>query len=178
MTVDESWFCHGKIPSKQDSKAWVSKGNHLPTEVRRQQHEAKIMFVIFFMTTGPLLIHQESARTSLDAMYYRDECLKVLVKNLHKKRPTPTTNGIKLHYDNACPHMKDNILNYFQAKKIKVMTHLPYSSDLAPSDFWLFNTLKRNLGSYPDYISLDRATATKFKSIPRQAYRKTFKKWI
>ena len=37
------------------------------------------MFVIFFMTTGPLLIYQVPARTSLDVIYYRDACLKVLV---------------------------------------------------------------------------------------------------
>ena len=62
--------------------------------------------------------------------------------------------------------------NYLQAKKIKVMAHSPYSPDLAPSDFWLFNTLKRNLGSYWGGISLGRAIATKLKSIPRQEYSK------
>ena len=71
--------------------------------------------------------------------------------------------------------MKDVILNYLQAKTIKVMAHPPYSPELAPSDFWLFNTLKRNLGSYPDDKSLGRAIATEFKSIARQQYQKTFK---
>ena len=107
MTGDESWFHHRKIPSKQDSKKWVSRGNYLPTEVRRQQYEAETMFVMFFMTTGPLLIHQVPARILLDAIYYRDEYLKVLVKNLHKKRTISTTNSIKLHHDNASPHTKD-----------------------------------------------------------------------
>ena len=76
---DESWLYHRKIPSKQDSKAWISKGNYPPTEVRRQQYEKKTMFVIFFMTIGPLLIHQMPARISLDAIYYRDQCLKALI---------------------------------------------------------------------------------------------------
>ena len=31
------------------------------------------------MTTRPLLIHQVPARTLLDAIYYRDECLKALI---------------------------------------------------------------------------------------------------
>ncbi|CAF4597987.1 unnamed protein product, partial [Rotaria sp. Silwood2] len=39
-------------------------------------------------------------------------------------------------------------------KKIKVMAHPPYSSDLAPSDFWLFNRLKRSLDTYPVSTSL------------------------
>ena len=58
VTGDESWFYHHKIPSKDDSKAWVSKGNYPPTEVRRQSYEVKTMFVIFFMTAGSLLVHQ------------------------------------------------------------------------------------------------------------------------
>ena len=116
MTDDESWFYHSKILSKQDSKAWVSKGNYPATEMRRQQHESKAMSVVFFMTTESLLIHQVPARTSLDPIYYRDECLKASVKNLHKERSTSITNDIKLHYDNARPHMKDIILNYLQAK--------------------------------------------------------------
>ena len=36
VTGDESWLYYRKIPSKQDSKARVSKGNYPPTEVRRQ----------------------------------------------------------------------------------------------------------------------------------------------
>ena len=176
MTGDESWFYYRKIPSKQDSNPWASKANYPSTEAKRQQHEAKTIFVILFMATDPLLIHQVPARTSLDAMYYRDECLKVLVKNLHKKRPTSTTNDIKLYHDNARPRVKDIILTYLQAKTIKVMTHLPYSSDLASSDFRLFNTLKRSYGSYADDISLGREIATELKSIPRQEYQKTFKK--
>ncbi|CAF1316643.1 unnamed protein product [Rotaria sordida] len=151
---DESWFYHRKIKSKQESKAWVAKGQNPPTEVRRQQFEEKTMFVIFFMTTGPLLIHQLPPGTSINAIYYRDECLKSLVQKLHKKRPSSTPNGIKLHHDNARPHINDIVFNYLQEEKIKVMAHPPYSPDLAPSDFWLLSCLKRSLDTYPDATSL------------------------
>ncbi|CAF0987342.1 unnamed protein product [Adineta steineri] len=43
--------------------------------------------------------------------------------------------------------------NYLRGEKIKVMAHPPYSPDLAPSDFWLFNYLKRGLDTYPDVTS-------------------------
>ena len=52
------------------------------------------------------------------------------------------------------------------------MAHSSYSLDLAPSDFWLFDTLKRNLGSYPDDINLGRPKATELKSILGQEYSK------
>ncbi len=178
VTGDETWIYHRKIKSKQQSKAWIAKGDSPPTEVRRQQFEPKTMFVIFFMTNGPLLVHEVPSGTSINAIYYRDECLKTLVKNLHKKRPLSTTNGIKLHHDNARPHVKNIIFDYLKEEKIKVMAHPPYSPDLAPSDFWLFNCLKCSLDTYPDATSLARAITKELNSIPIHEYQKTFQKWI
>jgi hypothetical protein len=55
-------------------------GQSPPTAVRRQQFERKSMFVIFFMANGPLFIHEVPPKTSINAIYYRDECLTQLVK--------------------------------------------------------------------------------------------------
>jgi histone-lysine N-methyltransferase SETMAR len=178
VTGDESWFYHRKIRSKQDSKAWLSADESPPIQVRRQDFEKKNMFVIFFMTTGPVLVHQLPSGTSVTAVYYRDNCLKSLVTNLNKKRPASSTNGIKLHHDNARAHVSQIVFDYLREKKIKVMAHPPYSPDLAPLDFWLFDTLKRNLGSYSDSDSLHRAITSELRSIPIVEYRKTFTKWI
>ncbi|CAF1523130.1 unnamed protein product [Rotaria sp. Silwood1] len=116
-TGDESWFYHRKIKSKQESKAWVAQGTSPPTELRRQQFEEKTMFIIFFMTNGPLLIHHLTPGTSINAKYYRDECLKSLVENLYRKRPLSTANYVKLHHDNARPHMNDIVFNYLKEEK-------------------------------------------------------------
>ncbi len=130
------------------------------------------------MTNGSLLIHEVPLGTSINANCYRDACLTRLVKKLHKKRLSSTTNGIKLHHDNARPHVKNIVFDYLQANKITVMAHLPYSPNLAPPDFWLFGHLKQNLQSYPDSTSLTRAITKVFNSIPIHAYQKTFQKWI
>ena len=58
------------------------------------------------------------------------------------------------------------------------MPHPPYSPDLAPSDFWLFGYLKRQLDSYSDSKSLQRAVTKALLSIPHDEFRKTFNKWI
>ena len=39
----------------------------------------------FFMRTRPSVIHQVPARTSLDAIYYRDECFKALITKKKSK---------------------------------------------------------------------------------------------
>ena len=156
----------------------LKKEESPPTEVRRQQYEKKTMFIIFFMSTGPLVIHELPSGISIDAVYYRDACLKKLVTKLHKKRPLSLTNGIKLHHDSARPHMKNIIFDYLREQKIQVMVHPPYSPDLAPCDFWLFNYLKRNLDIYPDSTSLASAITKVLNSIPVYEYQKTFQKWI
>ncbi|CAF3510681.1 unnamed protein product [Rotaria sp. Silwood1] len=112
---------------------------------------------MIYLRSGPLLIHELPSGTSIKAIYYRDECLKKLIKNLYKKRPSSTANHVKLHHDNARPHVNDIVLNYLQEEKIKVMAHPLYSPAFAPSDFWLFSYLKRSLDTYPDDTSLAKA---------------------
>ena len=141
-------------------------------------NEKKTMFVVFFTTTGPLLFHEVPSGLSIDGIYYRDECLKPLLKNLSKKRPSSGTNGVKLYHDNARPHVKNIVFDYLREEKIKLMAHPPYSPDLAPSDFWLFGYLKDRLGSYPDAASLSKAITKELNAVPIEEYRKTFEKWI
>lgn len=75
VTGDETWIYHRRIKSKEESKAWVPMGASPVTEVRRQPFERKTMFVVFFMTNGPLMVHEIPSKTTVNAAYYRDECL-------------------------------------------------------------------------------------------------------
>jgi hypothetical protein len=58
------------------------------------------------------------------------------------------------------------------------MDHLPYSTDLAPSDFWLFDYIKERLTSNLDAKSLMKQITGIVNSIPKEEYEKTFQKWI
>ena len=49
-----------------------------------------------------------------------------------------------LHHDNA-PNHTSLVQQFLAEKNIPVITQPPYSTDLAPSDFWLFPTLKMGL---------------------------------
>ncbi|CAF4973243.1 unnamed protein product [Rotaria sp. Silwood1] len=91
------------------------------------------------------------------------------------KEESPPT---ELHHDNAQPHMNDIVVIYLQEEKINVMAHPPYSPHLAPSDFWLFNCLKRTLDTYPNTTSLANTLSKELNSLPIQEYQKTFQKWI
>ena len=86
ITGNETWVYHRKIESKQRSTAWVAHGESRPTVVRRQMKEKKTMFVVFFTTTGPLLVHEVPVGLWINGIYYRDECLKPLFRKLVKEK--------------------------------------------------------------------------------------------
>ena len=85
---------------------------------------------------------------------------------------------MKLHHDNARPHVKDIVIDYLHGQKIKLIHHPPYSPDLAPCYFWLFGYLKTRLESYSDPSSLTKAVTKELNSIPLDEYRETFHKWM
>jgi hypothetical protein len=49
-----------------------------------------------------------------------------------------------IHLDNARPDNSKQSQEYIQASKAKHLPHPVYSTDLAPSDFFLFGYLKEN----------------------------------
>jgi transposase len=56
-----------------------------------------------------------------------------------------------LHHDNAPAHTALPVREILSSKQITVVEHLPYSSDLARSDFFLFSKVKEILkGSHFD----------------------------
>ena len=52
---------------------------------------------------------------------------------------------MKLVEDNARAHIYSDVINYLTEEGMNIMTHLSYSSDLAPCDYWLNDYMKRNL---------------------------------
>jgi [histone H3]-lysine36 N-dimethyltransferase SETMAR len=74
-----------------------------------------------------------------------------LPKKSKKQRPSSGTHAIKIHHDNAKPHIHKDVSTYLESEGITIMPQPLYSPDLAPCDFWLFN---------------------------KDDYKKTFDKWI
>ena len=65
----------------------------------------------------------------------------------------------------------------YACDKLATSQHPPYSPDLAPSDFWLFDFIKRCLSDQPDAQSLWEAITKIVENIPRSEFLKTFRKW-
>ena len=125
----------------------------------------KSMFSIMFKTTGALHVQCAKSGETITGDYYIRYCLSPTVREINEQRPISGTTNMKILHDNARPHVTQGVRTYLDRKGIVIIDHPPYSPDLAPSDFWLFDTIKRQLTSVVE-------------NIPKNKYLKTFKKWL
>jgi len=178
ITGDESWFYQRQIGRKQSNASWVKIGEPARTVVRRDRYEPKFMFTIFFKSNGPVHISYLDKGKTIDNNSYIKDSLKPIVAALKKQRPTLGTKNIKFHHDNARPHIHSSVITFLESNQFIIMDHPPYSPDLAPSDFWLFDYIKKRLTDHPNENSLAAQITEIVNSISQDEYLKTFHKWI
>ena len=178
MTGDEAWIYHRSIKSKQSSTTWYAAGEAPATVVRRSEFERKHLVAVFFRTTGPESIHLIECGKSITDDYYQEFCWKPLFNNIKRKRPRSSSHGLKLHHDNDRHHQKTSVRYFVEEQGVLLMRRPPYSLDLVPSDFWFFGHSKRQLGTYSDANTLQKAVTKELRAIGEDEYRKTFTKWI
>ncbi len=85
---------------------------------------------------------------------------------------------MKIHHDNARPHVAKTVISYLDGAGLKRIRHPPYSPDLTPCDFWLFDLLKRNLSTQTSRRSLEGQITEVLEKIPKEEYLQAFNKWL
>ena len=85
---------------------------------------------------------------------------------------------LKFHHDNAKPHVHKDVAAFLEAEEFTIMDHPPYSPDLAPCDFWLFDYIKQRLSDHTTVKSLDKEITKIVSDIPRNELELTFNKWL
>jgi hypothetical protein len=84
-----------------------------------------------------------------------------------------------LHHDNAPSHSSLVVQQFHTEKSISVITQSPYSPDLAPSDFWLFPTLKMGLKGirFTTMEDIKLNVTPEVWKVPKEAFRWCFQQW-
>ena len=85
---------------------------------------------------------------------------------------------MKILHDNARPHVTKTVKSHLNEAGITIIRHPPYSPDLAPSDYWLFDLIKKNLDDHTDVKSQKSQITKILRDIPKEEYKKTFEKWL
>lgn len=111
------------------------KLRYLIMEIRTYE----VMTIVFWRGHGVLLADFMSKGTTINAGEYCEILRKLRRTIRNKRRCGRLTKGVRLHQDNARPHV---------ARKITIIIEEipPNSPDIAPGDFRLFYVLKKRLG--------------------------------
>ncbi len=173
VTMDEAW-CYQYDPLlKRQASQWLSSEEPRPVHPRRTISIKKVLLVAFFDYKG--MIHFEFLRGgTVDTPTFLQilGCFKCA---LRVKRPRQRR---VLHMDNAPAHgSKDTKLHLLLTGQ-RTMSHPALSPDLAPSDFWLFPTLKKPLRGrrFWNLDEVEHAVRHQIGQITADQYRETMLK--
>lgn len=143
ITGDESWFYY---TFNQNSK-WVINGMPPGERVRRSFNNKKIMVVIFWSIDGIRLIDFIESNMSFNGDFFINNVLIPIKNSSQFIAAKKQKQSFFIHMDNSPIHRSEKVKSFLNENKFQVCSHPPYSPDLAPSDFFLFGTLKNHPGS-------------------------------
>ncbi len=96
------------------------------------------------------------------------------------KRPGMLTKYVVFLHDNAHPHRKDIVTRLLDNFKWEIVNHPAYSPDTAPSDYYAFPGLKKDLAGkwFADEVSLKAALSSFFINMDSTWYTQGIEKLI
>ncbi|KAL4120451.1 hypothetical protein QTP88_013142 [Uroleucon formosanum] len=178
LQMKRTWVYGYDPETKFQSSQWITKFSPRPKKARQVRSNVKTMLIVFFDIEG--IIHYEFVPhgQTVNQVFYKDVLIR-LRERIRKKRPEKWRNGTWfLHHDNAPAHSALSIREFLADKKIPVVPHPSYSSDLAPCDFFLFPRLKSALKGqrFQDVEEIKANTAAELKAITLEQFQRTFQK--
>ena len=121
------------------------KINNAPCIAKRTISSKKMLYAIFFNSSGPVIQVPCPSGHTFTGRFYKNSVLKRVNKFYNKKRPSKGWSGVHLLHDNASSHKCEVVKSFLASEKVKVLNYPPYSPDLSPFDFFLFPRLKKML---------------------------------
>ena len=112
-------------------------------EPRPGLHLNKVLLCLSWNFKG--IIHDELLNQNITKELYCEQ-LDHLKCSLKEKRPyLHNRRRVLFHQDSARPHVPKTISKKLEEFVWKIMSHPPYSPDLAPSDYYIFRSLQSYL---------------------------------
>ncbi|GFX27341.1 histone-lysine N-methyltransferase SETMAR [Trichonephila clavipes] len=180
VTGDETWVHYTTPHRKQRSNR--SSGNTLRRQEQRSSNKSCLpgkSWLAFLGSKGRIVVRVYASRTTINADRYC-ETLNKLRRAIQNKRRGMLTKGVRFHHDNARPHTANRTTALVERFGWEMVSHPPYSPDLAPSDFHLFPELKKNLGGtqFQTDEEVQNAVVNFLHGQAAEFYHSGLKKWV
>lgn len=139
VTMDETPLSLYSVESKRESMEWKFPHETASRKLRSSaSHRKALMLTIFWDRRG--VVSMDFTDGKCNSEYYIQQMLEAR-KNRRKNR----NRELFLLQDNAAVHTSNMSQSAILKAGFKILSHPPYSPDLAPSDFYLFTHLKKEL---------------------------------
>ena len=142
MTGDEKWILYNNVEQK---RSWGKLNEPPPTTPKAGLHPEKVMLCIWWDWKGVLYCELLLENEMINSNRYCSQSDQ-LKAALNEKHPELVKRKCLIfHQDNARPHV--SLMTWQKLLQLgrEVLIHLPYSADIAPSDFHLFRSLQNSL---------------------------------
>ena len=146
VTVDETWVHYYVPENKVQSCQWVGPGSPRPKKLKTQPSAGKVMATVFWDAKGVIMLDFLPKRSTITGVYYA-YLLDQLRTDIHEKCRGKLFNGVLLQQDNTRVHTCKVAMDAVERNQngYELIPHPAYSPDLAPSDFFLFPNLKKDI---------------------------------
>ena len=129
---------------KLKSRQWVGPGSPRPKKFKTQPSAGKVMTTVFWDTKGIIMLDILPKRSTITGVYYAN-LLEQLRTAIREKRQDKLCKGVLLQPDNARVHTCKAAMDAVEQKGYELIPHPAFSPDQAPSDFFLFPNLKKDI---------------------------------
>ena len=124
-------------------KEWVAPGDTPKPRVKPDLHPRKTMICVWWDWEGMVQWEMLKRNATVNKELYIAQ-LHCVNEASRLKRPHQQGQTILLH-DNVRPYVAQVVKDTLQELKWEVLQHLPYSSDLGPTDYYLFRSLSNHM---------------------------------
>lgn len=180
VTGDESWIYQYDPETKQQSSVWCLQDEAPPTKVVRSRSVGKMMVASFFGKTGHITSVPLENQGTVTAEWYVTTCIPKVFQQWRKHHARSGIRRILWHHDNAPAHKAARTNEFFEENGVQMLSHPPYSPDLAPCDFFLFPVIKKKLRGkrFPSPEDAVNAFITAINDMPGEEWDSAFQKWF
>ena len=159
MTVDEIWVHYYEPENKAQSRQWAGPGSPRQRSSRHSHCAGKMMTTVFWDAKGVIMLDVLPKKSTITGVYYAN-LLDQLRTAIREKRQGKLSKGVLLQQDNARVHTCKVAIDAVERNGYELIPHTAYSPDLAPSDFFLFPNLKKDIGFRGCHFQSDKEFPT------------------
>ena len=142
ITDDEKLNVYNNVHRK---RSWSKHDDAAQTKSKAELHQEKIMPSIWWDYKDVVYFEPFPNNRTINSDVYCQQLVKLEEAIKERRAELANRKGIVFHHDNARPHTSFVIRTQLLEIGWKVMSHPPYSPDLAPSDYHLFWRLQNFL---------------------------------